>query len=104
MAAKSLEDMMRAEFERLLVVRNDAQARITALSLLIGASEEEALAVAESGNAAPVVEKKKKGRRSNAQIAADKAAAEAASAPADIGPGKVAELTDEDEKANEAAE
>lgn len=99
-----LAGLLRVEWRELLDQKQALEKRMNAIDLLLeGTANEEqaALRAADAIDDSPP--KKKRGRRSNAQIAADNAAAEALVSGSKA-QQEVAELTDKDEKANEAAQ
>lgn len=99
-----LADLLRVEWRELLDQKQALEGRMRAIDLLLGGTadeEQEALRkLDEADDAAAKTNKPKRKRRTNAEIAADKAMAELAAKERS---GEVAELTDEDERANAEA-
>ena len=71
--AKTLEELLLAEMGRLVESRNALNDRIKAIDLLLGGAIDDQEDAQQAEVAPPP--KAKRGRRTNAQIAADKAAA-----------------------------
>jgi len=95
--------LLRVEMKALVEQRQIIQGKIDAIDLLLGEALLETAAALDEKHGAPVAPPKvKRGRRSNAQIAADKAAAEAALLPTlPKEEQSIAVITDEDEEAPE---